>query len=252
MNGGQALKPWFGQFFIVESCDRRIFFSVKNKTGIAFLTGHIAGIKKKLLSVFLFPDILCDMQKRTRKNKRFTFRITLLKYFHYRAGKTLCITGVIAIIFTCRFSFCANGGKFRPVRGHFIIYVNIGIESLTAARGRELRKFIYQHLRKLFYFPVRHGSQIRRERDINRVPTDCTGKMPLQNRAEAHHMRQKNFGVFRRIGGIYSVGKFQSVYFQVFQRLTAAIRTVNVTQRVNVNISGNMSLADSGCKNIIQ
>ena len=58
-----------------------------------------------------------------------------------------------------------------------MIYVYIGVKRLSAARGSQLREFIYQHLRELLHFFVRHGCHVKREGNINRVPADCAGEV---------------------------------------------------------------------------
>src|SRR5208337_2699057 len=133
----------------------------------------------KILSVLGLPESFGYMQKRPGKNKRFSFSISFFKHFQYGACEALHVGNIISIGFSRWFSFSSDGGKIRPIRRHFIIYVYIGIQRLSAARGGELRKFIDKHLRELFYFFIRHGTQVRRKRNIKRIPTDCAGKMPL-------------------------------------------------------------------------
>jgi hypothetical protein len=65
-------------------------------------------------------------------------------------------------------------------------------------------------------------------------------------------VHQKNFGVFCGIRGIDRLWQVQSVYLQIFQRLTTAVGTVNVTERVDVNISVCVRVADIGGKYIMK
>jgi len=128
--------------------------------------------------------------------------------------------------------------------------MNICVKRLATARGGKLRKLVNNHLRKLTHFLIAHTGKIGSERNIKRVPTDSAGKVSLQYGTEAHHVQQKHFGVSRRMGGIDCLWQIQTVDFQILQGLTTAVRAIDITQAMYVDIARYMCLAGILGKNI--
>ena len=97
--------------------------------------------------------------------------------------------------------------------------VNIGKHGLSAPGGRELGKFIDEHLGELPDILVTFADQIRGEKIINGLPTDDSGAVTLQHGAEADQVSQNHFSLSGRFGNGHGVRKVQPIFFNIFRGL---------------------------------
>jgi len=159
-------------------------------------------------------------------------------------GKTLRFFPIITVGLPREFPLGSDGRDIFKVFGDLPIEIKVRENSLSPSGDSLLGKFEDHHLSQLFQFLVRHPDHIGGEKKIDGVPTDCSSKMTLKGGRKFHHMGKQDFWMFGRLGHGDRVGKAQAKALDVFERLTAAVRPIDKTQVVEMEITTHMGIGN--------
>ena len=127
---------------------------------------------------------------------------------------------------------------------HLPVEVQIGKDGLSASGHCLLGEFKDHHLGHLFKVAIRHPYKVGCEKEIDRIPTDGPGKMALEGCGELHHVGQQNLGMFGGLRHGDGIREAQPEALNVFKGLSAAVRPIDKTEVMEMDIPPHMGIGD--------
>ncbi|OPZ92421.1 MAG: hypothetical protein BWY73_00817 [candidate division TA06 bacterium ADurb.Bin417] len=228
------------------------FAPVEDEVGVALFGRRPADVGQVLLGARCLEELVGQVAERLREEEGSAQPVSLEIDLEESPGELLGLRLVFGVGLAGILTARADGRRLLEVVGDLPVNVDVAEDGLAAASHRLLAVLVDQHLGQLLDVPVRHPLQVRGEEVVDRVPADGAGEVALEGGRELHHVRQERLAVAGRLGDGEGVGQREAEFFDVLQRLAAAVRPVAHAQVVQVDITGQMGVGHLGREDLQQ
>ncbi len=223
--------------------------AVKDKIGIPHFRCHLADVLQEVFMPLGGKKLLGDVNQGLGEKERPAGPVPAAVDVKKRPDKALGQPLVVAVGLAGIFTPRPDGRHLGKMLGNLPVEVEVAENRLAAPSHGQLGEFIDHHLGQLPQLPVIPPFQVGSEKEVDRIPADGPGKMALQRRREFQHVVQQHLGMFGRPGHGQGIGQAQAEFLDVFQRLAAAVGTVNESQVMEVQIAPHVGVTDILRKN---
>ncbi len=182
-------------------------------------------------------ELLRDMHERLGEEERASHSVAFHVDVEERPDELPGRFPVLAVALARVLSAGPDCGHGLEMPGYFPVEVYVGKYRLAAPRYRLLGVLEDQHLGELVDFGVAHAFYIWGEEEVYSVPAYRPREMALEGGGELHHVREKDFGMFRGFCHRERVRHGKPELLHVLKRLPRAVRPVHEAQVVQVQVS---------------
>ena len=164
--------------------------AVEHEVRVALLGRHVAGVIQEVLPALGLEEPVGDVEQRFRKEERPPRSVAFAVDIEYRPQEPLRRRLVVTVLAAGVLAARPDSVDVLEMLGDLPVQVDIRENGLTAPGNVLLRILEHEHLGKLVHVAVRQTFDERREEDVDCIPADGAGEMPLQRGRELDHVGQ--------------------------------------------------------------